>query len=92
MRHNLSIRVSDKPQNGGVVACRTVNINVLVMAETLRFLAGSVHAVTDAMLRNELTGDAGTEFLTICHEGASKNKCYEIVQRRMLWNQGLFFE
>ena len=57
------------------------------MAETLRFLAGSVHAVTDAMLRNELTGDAGTEFLTICHEGASKNKCYEIVQRRMLWNQ-----
>ena len=26
MRHNLSIRVSDRPQNGGVVACRTVSI------------------------------------------------------------------
>ena len=26
MRHNLSIRVSDKPQNGGVIACRTVSI------------------------------------------------------------------
>lgn len=27
MRHNLSIRVSKKPQNGGVVACRTVSIH-----------------------------------------------------------------
>lgn len=26
VRHNLNIRVSDKPQNGGVVACRTVSI------------------------------------------------------------------
>ena len=26
MRHNLNIRVSDKPRNGGVVACRTVSI------------------------------------------------------------------
>ena len=26
MRHNLNIRVSDKPKNGGVVACRTVSI------------------------------------------------------------------
>lgn len=26
MRHNLNIRVSDKPQNGGVVACRTLSI------------------------------------------------------------------
>ena len=26
MRHTLSIRVSDKPQNCGVVACRTVSI------------------------------------------------------------------
>ena len=26
MRHNLNIRVSEKPQNGGVVACRTVSI------------------------------------------------------------------
>ena len=25
MRHNLNIRVSDKPRNGGVVACRTVS-------------------------------------------------------------------
>ena len=26
MRHNLNIRVSEKPKNGGVVACRTVSI------------------------------------------------------------------
>lgn len=26
MRHNLNIRVSDKPRNDGVVACRTVSI------------------------------------------------------------------
>ena len=26
MRHNLNIRVSNKPQNGGIVACRTVSI------------------------------------------------------------------
>ena len=26
MKHNLNIRVSDTPQNGGVVACRTVSI------------------------------------------------------------------
>ena len=26
MRHNLNIRVSDKPQNGGVVAYRTLSI------------------------------------------------------------------
>ena len=26
MRHNLSIRVSNNPQNGGIVACRTVSI------------------------------------------------------------------
>ena len=26
MRHNLNIRVSDKPESGGVVACRTVSI------------------------------------------------------------------
>ena len=26
MRYNLNIRVSDKPRNGGVVACRTVSI------------------------------------------------------------------
>ena len=26
MRHNLSIRVSDRPQNGGIVAYRTVSI------------------------------------------------------------------
>ena len=26
MRHNLNIRVSGKPRNGGVVACRTVSI------------------------------------------------------------------
>lgn len=27
MRRNLNIRVSDKPQNSGVVACRTVSIH-----------------------------------------------------------------
>ena len=30
MRHNLNIRVSDKPRNGGVVACRTVSIPLLL--------------------------------------------------------------
>ena len=28
MRHNLNIRVSGKPQSGGVVACRTVMVVV----------------------------------------------------------------
>ena len=28
MRHNLNIRVSDKPRNDGVVACRTVMVVV----------------------------------------------------------------
>lgn len=32
MRHNLNIRVSEKPQNGGVVACRTVSIREKLFA------------------------------------------------------------
>ena len=31
MRHNLNIRVSDKPRNGGVVACRTEKLFTLLL-------------------------------------------------------------
>lgn len=36
MRHNLNIRVSDKPRNGGVVACRTVSIREKLFTLLLR--------------------------------------------------------
>ena len=35
MKHNLSIRVSRKPQNGGLVACRTVGIREKLLTALL---------------------------------------------------------
>lgn len=35
MKHNLTIRVSKHPQDGGVVACRTVSIREKLLAKFL---------------------------------------------------------
>ena len=42
MRHTLNIRVSKKPVNGGIVACR----NVSVREKLLRFLFGDKTKLT----------------------------------------------
>lgn len=42
MKHNLKISVSDKPQNGGVVACRKISIRKRILDKLL----GPVEKVT----------------------------------------------
>ena len=42
MKHNLKIRVSKKPQSGGIVSCR----NVTIRERFLRFLLGDKQKLT----------------------------------------------
>lgn len=42
MKHKLKISVSDKPQNGGIVACRKVNLRKRILDKLL----GPVQQVT----------------------------------------------
>ena len=42
MKHKLKISVSDKPQNGGVVACRKISLRKRILDKLL----GSVQEVT----------------------------------------------
>lgn len=42
MKHNLKISVSDKPQNGGVVACRKISLRKRILDKLL----GPVEKVT----------------------------------------------
>ena len=42
MKHRLKISVSDKPQNGGIVACRRVNVRKRIFDKLL----GPVQQVT----------------------------------------------
>ena len=42
MKHNLTIHVSKKPQDGGIVACKTVTLR----ERLLRFLFGDLQKVT----------------------------------------------
>lgn len=42
MKHNLTIRVSNKPENGGVLSCRKVTVRERI----LRFLLGDKQKLT----------------------------------------------
>ena len=57
MRHNLNIRVSDKPKNGGVVACRTVTLR----ERLLTMLLGPMQKVTVLVPGNTVESIAITE-------------------------------
>ena len=57
MRHNLNIRVSDKPKNGGVVACRTVSIR----EKLFTLLLGSKQKVMVVVPGNSVESIAITE-------------------------------
>lgn len=57
MRHNLNIRVSDKPKNDGVVACRTVTLR----EKLLTMLLGPMQKVTVLVPGNTVESIAITE-------------------------------
>ena len=42
MKHNLTIHVSKKPKDGGIIACKTVTLR----ERFLRFLVGDLKKVT----------------------------------------------
>ena len=55
MRHNLNIRVSDKPRNGGVVACRTVSIREKLFTLLLGPKQKVMVVVPTSVLRQQAT-------------------------------------
>ena len=60
MKHNLQIRVSKTPKNGGIVSCRSISVR----ERLLRFLLGNPTKLTivgpgdsvESLLINEVTG------------------------------------
>lgn len=57
MKHNLTIRVSKEPTNGGVVACRTVSLR----KKLLTMLLGPKQKVTVLVPGNSVESIAITE-------------------------------
>ena len=65
MRHNLKIRVSKKPENGGIVSCRSISVREKI----LRFLLGCPTKLTilvpgdsvESLSINEIVGGEANE-------------------------------